>query len=507
MPEFNIPNLCGASANLNSVDKIFDDLIDQVFSDIEADASAMVSNLTNGLVDLDLNLSSLMRNGIPSLPDINLQAEITSLFGLSGIQANISRAALFSKFGKALTSNGKDLATLLAGAALLLAGGKDICDLVPNMVAAADGLSDPVIKANNVTQPEGEVAKETFSEVVTPVAAINLVNAAMTSRASKSTDLVTALFSKLNTPLGSSGRTTSASRLTFREADIKIRDGLNSAGIALSPAVNWLNDIAEKNSKLDDAEGTSKPLITLTEEAKKEQTYERNITSASTLLKNSLNKFQEQWNQSQKTYPDNSTDDGKKVFYSTNEAEYNQYTDQIKKDNNMFRALMEGAADNQKAIKSDITNKHFTTYISETKALDTAVKQRNEDFKEKYTRPVKSEDKEKSKGEDIQVKESSTPSVKRGPIESNKGPSLATIKRRENFKKKMETKLFKMTRKEQEIFFRNEDVGWLDSPIEIIRSVSEHDSGLMEFVGVTKGGRTIGPEFWPVHHITMMPKF
>ena len=48
MLDFKIPNLCGASVNLNAVDQIFDDLIGDVFSNIEAEqaliGSILVSN-------------------------------------------------------------------------------------------------------------------------------------------------------------------------------------------------------------------------------------------------------------------------------------------------------------------------------------------------------------------------------------------------------------------------------------------------------------------------------
>ena len=173
MLDFKIPNLCGASANLNAVDQLFDNIIGDVFSNIEADASDIVSSLTGGLVDLDLNIASLMRNGIPSLPDINLQAEITSLVGMVGGEAINKGLELFGQFGDMLSADGKDIASLVAGAGLLLASGKDICDLVPNLTIAADGLTAPVLKANNVTQPEGNIVEEGYdalkSDVFQPV--------------------------------------------------------------------------------------------------------------------------------------------------------------------------------------------------------------------------------------------------------------------------------------------------------------------------------------------------
>ena len=72
MAQFNLGNLCGTNANFNKLEVQFEDLKKKLLDDIEADASALVSNLTGGLVQLDLNLRNLLSEK-PILPNVNLQ--------------------------------------------------------------------------------------------------------------------------------------------------------------------------------------------------------------------------------------------------------------------------------------------------------------------------------------------------------------------------------------------------------------------------------------------------
>ena len=75
MAQFNLGNLCGTNANFNKLEIQFEDLKSKLLNDIEAEASALVSNMTGGLVQLDLNLRSLLSEK-PTLPNVSLQSEI-----------------------------------------------------------------------------------------------------------------------------------------------------------------------------------------------------------------------------------------------------------------------------------------------------------------------------------------------------------------------------------------------------------------------------------------------
>ena len=132
MAQFNLANLCGTNANFNKLEVQFEDLKKKLLDDIEAEASALVSNMTGGLVQLDLNLRSLLSEK-PTLPNVSLQSEIKDLVGLAvgSTQYNRKLATLITQFGEALAGDNKDLVKLVAAAALLIAGRKDICDLIP----------------------------------------------------------------------------------------------------------------------------------------------------------------------------------------------------------------------------------------------------------------------------------------------------------------------------------------------------------------------------------------
>ena len=78
MAQFNLGNLCGTSANFNKLEQQFEKLKDQLINDVEAEASAAVSNMTGGLVQLDLDLRSILSEK-PTIPDVNLQSEIKDL--------------------------------------------------------------------------------------------------------------------------------------------------------------------------------------------------------------------------------------------------------------------------------------------------------------------------------------------------------------------------------------------------------------------------------------------
>ena len=145
MANFNIPNLCGASEELNAASSKIADLEAQIASQIDAVASAAASAIDTALVDVKAGLDGLAVD-IPATPSVNFQAELTSLvsdFNLStpqGILQYTSKLAqLEDQFGDALTKAGKSLDSVIADATAAISGGGDVCAVAPNLELPADG--------------------------------------------------------------------------------------------------------------------------------------------------------------------------------------------------------------------------------------------------------------------------------------------------------------------------------------------------------------------------------
>ena len=145
MANFNIPNLCGASEELNAASSKIADLEAQIASQIDAVASAAASAIDTALADVKAGLDGLAVD-IPATPNVNFQAELTSLvsdFNLStpqGILQYTSKLAqLEDQFGDALTKAGKSLDSVIADATAAISGGGDVCAAAPNLELPANG--------------------------------------------------------------------------------------------------------------------------------------------------------------------------------------------------------------------------------------------------------------------------------------------------------------------------------------------------------------------------------
>jgi len=145
MANFNIPNLCGASEELNAASSKIADLEAQIASQIDAVASTAASAIDTALADVKAGLDGLAVD-IPATPNVNFQAELTSLvsdFNLStpqGILQYTSKLAqLEDQFGDALTKAGKSLDSVIADATAAISGGGDVCAVAPNLELPANG--------------------------------------------------------------------------------------------------------------------------------------------------------------------------------------------------------------------------------------------------------------------------------------------------------------------------------------------------------------------------------
>ena len=166
MADFKVPNLCGASVKLNSIQSKFETMMKSSIDGLEVDASALTSTLNTDVTSLVGDIKSMVPE-LPALPDVNLQGQLTSLAGLSvGSGAhNTLLASVTSKFGSGLTAGGFSLDSLVSDAASAISGGTDLCSAVPNFsVPAAGGAA--VQKAVEVLQAEADSLPEKPSTLV-----------------------------------------------------------------------------------------------------------------------------------------------------------------------------------------------------------------------------------------------------------------------------------------------------------------------------------------------------
>ena len=166
MADFKVPNLCGASPEFNAIQTKFESMITSALDGLEINASTLKATLDGDVTALVGDIKVMIPD-LPALPDVNLQAELTSLSGLdigTG-QYNTLLADLTSKFGSALTTGGFSLDSLVSDAASLLGGGGSLCSSVPNFTVPAAG-GDAIQKAVGVKQAAADSEKEKPSVLV-----------------------------------------------------------------------------------------------------------------------------------------------------------------------------------------------------------------------------------------------------------------------------------------------------------------------------------------------------
>ena len=122
-----------------SAKRIILKLIDKLTANIDVDASALKAELETGLGDLKAAFDKLEIE-LPEAPNVNFQAEITSLINdidkttIQGIAAfNAKLASLKLDFGDTLSEKGINFDDLIASAETKLAGGGNVCDTVANL--------------------------------------------------------------------------------------------------------------------------------------------------------------------------------------------------------------------------------------------------------------------------------------------------------------------------------------------------------------------------------------
>jgi hypothetical protein len=164
MANFTTANLPGANAAFNTARDKFSTIKDTLKSNMEVEASALTTTLKSDLLDFGDKLQKMIPE-LPDLPDINLQAELTSLQSLAGSSRTTALASLKSKFGSGLSAQGIELDDLVSKATDAFDAGKKISAEIPNFTIPAAG-GDVVEKAKEVLQADGDGIEELLSDEV-----------------------------------------------------------------------------------------------------------------------------------------------------------------------------------------------------------------------------------------------------------------------------------------------------------------------------------------------------
>jgi len=164
MANFTTANLPGANAAFNTARDKFSTIKDTLKSNMEVDASALTSTLSADLLDFGDKLKTMIPE-LPDLPDINLQAELTSLQSLASSSRTTALASLKSKFGSGLSAQGIELDDLVSKATDAFEAGKKISAEIPNFTIPAAG-GDVVEKAKEVLQADDDDIEEILSDEV-----------------------------------------------------------------------------------------------------------------------------------------------------------------------------------------------------------------------------------------------------------------------------------------------------------------------------------------------------
>ena len=167
MVDFSNPNICGASPELNSVlEKLSAAKADAIskLDEVASTAAAAFGEAQNELAGLKDKLQTIE---IPTLPKLNLQAEIASLTSqIPGTPSFLSALAkIKTEFEDDIKSAGLELDTLVSDATKAILGGGDVCAIIPNLEKEAGSTEPAVQKPIAPKQASVPAVTEALSEV------------------------------------------------------------------------------------------------------------------------------------------------------------------------------------------------------------------------------------------------------------------------------------------------------------------------------------------------------
>ena len=392
--------LCGVNAVENNLRSQIDSLKSSIASNLEATASSAVSGLSGGLLNLNIDLKGLF-TGETTLNDISLQAEIkdlgTFVIGSSAYKAKL--ATIQARFSTALKDSGLDVLVIAAAAIALLASGKDICDLVPNMTVDSAGnvttSSKNVLQSNTLSKATDFISAKINSNG----AEINLSNAGIKARfdcAVKGVELVLPSFC---ITVGESSRTSKGTRILIREADVKIENARLECGVSIHPTDHRAGDIRSSDKHLPPENIKIAPQllcitgspngVTVTLETIFDQTIDDTLVP----LKESTSKYGELIAKAQRTFPENVTSDGTRVFFKQDTAGFNKHVAAHQSSVKIASQFIDVLSQNKKLLNNDINSTQFLSFTDSVAKLDLKMKNSIIDFENNFSRDITATDK------------------------------------------------------------------------------------------------------------------
>ena len=168
MVNFTTPNLPGASTVYNKIASKVDSIEKDVMGKLESTASDLKATLEPDLLDLKAKTKDMIPE-LPSLPAVNLQAEITGLAALAPASGEYAAklASITTSFGSAISTGGYSLDSIVSDGASALKGATgSLAAAIPNMELPT-GATEAIELAKASLLPTIDAVKEAASKFST----------------------------------------------------------------------------------------------------------------------------------------------------------------------------------------------------------------------------------------------------------------------------------------------------------------------------------------------------
>ena len=392
-------NLCGIDAIQNSVETQLESIERIIEAKLEQEASNIISELSGGLLKLNIDIGGLF-SGKPTINDISLQAEIKDLgtFTVGSNGYNVKLNSIQARFEKALKAEGLDVLVLVAAALALIAQGKDICDLVPNLTIDENGnitLSPNNVLFSKVLSSDSDFISATINS---NGAEINLANAGINARFKCAIEGVKLVIPNLSVVIGESSRTDEETRFLIREADIQIENARLKCGVSINPSDHRAGDIKNSDKNLPDGGiKIGKQLLCVTgslgsAKVTLENVYNQKIDETLVPLRQETSRYGELLSKSQRPYPDNLDSSGQRVFFSQNTSAFEKHTKSHRSIVRIQNEYVKVLSQNRKSLNNDVNSKQFITFSQDVTTLTNKVKQNIIDFENSFSRDITTTD-------------------------------------------------------------------------------------------------------------------
>ena len=392
-------NLCGIDAIQNSVETQLESIERIIEAKLEQEASNIISELSGGLLKLNIDIGGLF-SGKPTINDISLQAEIKDLgtFTVGSNGYNVKLNSIQARFEKALKAEGLDVLVLVAAALALIAQGKDICDLVPNLTIDENGnitLSPNNVLFSKVLSSDSDFISATINS---NGAEINLAIAGINSRFKCAIEGVKLVLPKFCVVIGESSRTDEETRFLIREADIQIENARLKCGVSINPSDHRAGDIKNSDKNLPDGGiKIGKQLLCVTgslgsAKVTLENVYNQKIDETLVPLRQETSRYGELLSKSQRPYPDNLDSSGQRVFFSQNTSAFEKHTKSHRSIVRIQNEYVKVLSQNRKSLNNDVNSKQFITFSQDVTTLTNKVKQNIIDFENSFSRDITTTD-------------------------------------------------------------------------------------------------------------------